>query len=677
MKTKFLKLFNVIFAFLLVFVLVSCGTKTTEEVVNTTTKGVATTKTPATTKARTTKKPATNSNGETVLTSSKTNNGTVVTTAPYIPVITTKAGAADRMAKLNYPSFEETPGDKNSWEYMGDEEYTLKWYVDVANWHSPTGKDEVSKKIKEITGITIEFDTPVSDDGQKLATMIAGGDLPDIITTPTSQSKIISSLAQQGYVYDINTLANKWAKTLYNHLPYDVLDWWSYGNGKTYGIPNHYYSYEDVPEGQLQPNGGMMVRKDIFDAWQSYVETNLKESDGFVSYQALDGSTKRVEWEGYITTPEGFKASCLWALNNYKGTSAGKITTGLLLSQFSSSGCTSLTWLSQFFAIPYEDANGNYVYTFTQESYRDMLLYLNDLYLAGIITAGNFTQDYDGIGGVVASGQAFATLVTPQDYQMHYVTAKESGYEYITMYITNENGDAPILSDIRGYGYLMNMITTKCKRPDLVIKLFDFLTSDEGQLLIGYGIEGVTWNYTDETKTAIYHTDTYLDEKSRGVATKYGLLQFDLLINWQFYDNMMPRTNHGKTEQELFRTNLKRPLTIYSYDMNASHFVVDATDERFNKYNQTLTRIDNLIGKQLPKIIKAKNRNEAINAYNKTVETMKSYGLDLIITMNSEAYEVAKQKLHLTYGYPGHQDGYVNSVDRKHPNGDLSLYRNY
>ena len=235
MKTKFLKLFNVIFAFVLVFVLISCGTKTTEEVVNNTTKGVATTKTPATTKARTTKKPATNSNGETVSTSSKTNNGTVVTTAPYIPVITTKAGAADRMAKLNYPSFEETPGDKNSWEYMGDEEYTLKWYVDVANWHSPTGKDEVSKKIKEITGITIEFDTPVSDDGQKLATMIAGGDLPDIITTPTSQSKIISSLAQQGYVYDINTLANKWAKTLYNHLPYDVLDWWSYGNGKTYG----------------------------------------------------------------------------------------------------------------------------------------------------------------------------------------------------------------------------------------------------------------------------------------------------------------------------------------------------------------------------------------------------------------------------------------------------------
>ena len=150
----------------------------------------------------------------------------------------------------------------------------------------------ISQILKEKTGITVVFDTPVTDDGQKLATMIAGGDLPDVISIPTNRSQTITGLAQQGYVYDINTLADKWAPSLFNHLPEDVLDWWAYGNGKTYGIPNHYYSYEDVPNEQLQPNGGMMVRKDIFDAWQNYAESNLANSSGLVVYQSLSGASK-------------------------------------------------------------------------------------------------------------------------------------------------------------------------------------------------------------------------------------------------------------------------------------------------------------------------------------------------------------------------------------------------
>lgn len=586
---------------------------------------------------------------------------------------------SDGMAKLEYPDFAQTPDDKNSWEYIGDnEDITINWYVDVSSWVIPTGLDSVSKEIKKVTGIDVKFETPVDDSGTKLSTMIAGGNLPDVISVPTSQTRIISSMAQQGYVYDINTLADKWAPSLHKNLPKDVMDWWAYGNGKTYGIPNHYYSYEDVPKGeQLQPNGGMMVRKDIFDAWQAHCQSTLADSEGYVNYTSLSGASKKVEWQGYITTPEGFKEAAKWALTNYKGTDKGDITTGLLLSQFSTSGCTSLSWLAQFFAIPFEDRSGNYQYQFTQESYKNMLLYLNDLYKEGIISDANFTQDYNAIGGVVASASAFATLVTPQDYQMHFVSAAEQGNPYISMYITNENGDAPVLSDIRGYGYLMNMITTNCARPDLVIKLFDYLTSDEGQLLVTLGVEGETWNYTDSSKTATQFTQTYLDEKAEGTTTKYGLMSFDVLLNYQFYDNMQPRTNNGKTEAELIRSNLKRPLTIYSYDCNVTSLIIDATDSKFNDYTTNLSRIESLLGKQLPKIIKGKTKDAAIEAYNKTVSTMNNYGLSLIIEMNSKAYNANKQKLNLTNGWPAYQAGYVSPLDRTQPNGDLTKYRSY
>jgi len=604
-----------------------------------------------------------------------------------------------KIGEVSYPDISADPissGDDgevvDSWTYISDEDkaadYTVNWYVDVSTWPLPTGKDVVSARIKEVTGLTVKFETPVTDDGNKLPTMIAGDKLPDVISIPTSQSLNMSLLANDGLVYDINTLADRYARSLYNHLPQDVLDWWAYGNGKTYGVPNHYYSYDDVPEGeQLQPNGGMMVRKDLFDAWQAHISTDSRiDGEGKLHYTSLKGTEKTVEWQGYITTPEGFKEAAKWALAGYKGTNNGQITTGLLLSQFKKDGCTSLTWLSQFFAIPYEDENGNYQYAFTEEAYEDMLLYLNDLYNEGVISKNNFTQNFDQIGGTIASGQAFATLVTPQDYQMHFLTAHDTRYgsgtlEYVSMYITNENGDAPVLSDIRGYGYLMNMISTRgplsSKRPDLIIKLFDYLTSPEGQLLVTLGVEGETWNYTDETKTATQFTEEYLKAKAKLEHTKYGLMSFDVLLNYQYYDNMQPRVNNGKTEGELYRTNLKRPLTVYSYDCNASHFVVDVTNSRYNDYYTALSHIEDLFGKQVPKIIQAANATEASKIYDETVSAMQTRNLALVIEMNAQAYEATKQKLGVTYGWPTHVAGYNAVPDRLNPNGDLSLYRSY
>ncbi len=588
----------------------------------------------------------------------------------------------DGMAELTYPDFEETPSDKNSWEYIPeDNDMTIEWYVDVSSWPIPAEND-VLRKIKEDTGISIHFTTPVQDDGQKLTTMIAGGDLPDVISTTTSKTQTLASLAQQGYVYDINTLADKWAPTLYDHLPEDVMDWWAYGNNKTYGIPNHYYSYEDIPEGeQLQPNGGMMVRKDLFDAWQAHAET-LADSNGMISYEALDGSTKSVEWQGYITTPEGFKAAATWAMSNYYGTGNGQITTALQLSQFTDQGNASLEWLAQFFAIPFETRDGKYEYRFTQEEYAEMLYWLNDLCSTRangntLISRDNFTQTYDGVGSVIAGGKAFATLATPQDYQMHFATAKDGGYEYVSMYITNSDGDAPVLADIRGYGYLMNMITTDCERPDLVIKLFDYLSSDEGQRLVCFGVEGETWNWTDEEESKIAYTEDYLELKGTQGAANLGLMTVDLLLNYQYYDNVQPRTNHGKTEAEVFRANLKRPLSVYAYDYNATHFVVDATDDRFQDYNNALTRINALIGQQTTKILQATSRSEAEQIYQQTVELLEKRNLALVIELNSEAYQATKEKLGITVAWPAWQEGYVNPLDRTQPNGDLSLYRTY
>lgn len=585
------------------------------------------------------------------------------------------------MAILKYPNYAETPNKKNSWEYLDkNEDITLTWYVDVSTWAEPEMDSVIGRAIKEKTGITIDFETPVNDDGSKFSTMIAGGELADIVTL-SANSVHIGKLAKQGYVYDINGLADRWAPSFYKNFRSDVMNWWKAGNGKTYGVPNHYYSYEDVPENEkLQPNGGMMVREDIFNAWQTYIQTEAN-ANGKIEYVGfIDGLDKEVEWQGYITTPEGFLEAAAWALENYP-----ELTTGLQLNVFGSDGNTSLEWLSQFFAIPYEDEEGNYLYKFEEEGYKDMLLWLNQAYntkvnvgnvTKRVISDQNFSANTDGVGRVISNATAFATLVTPQSYQYNFNTAREStGHKYISMYITNFNGDAPILQDVRGYGYLYNMVSTSCKRPDIAIKLIDFLTSEEGQRLVFMGMENDTWQYEGNN---IVYTKKYLDACANETTGDFGFKRFDMLVNYQYYDNIRPKTNHGLTESELYMSNLKRPLSMFAYDYNAAMFSIDSTLPNYADYSNNQTRVKATIVQQLPAIIKATNMATSERIYNQTVTVINKRGLDLIKQMNNDAYKKAKETLGLTGPvWPAYQDGFVNNVDRTKPNGDTSYYRAY
>ncbi|MDR2278192.1 MAG: ABC transporter, partial [Vagococcus sp.] len=85
----------------------------------------------------------------------------------------------DTTAKLPEARFEideKTP----SWEKDKDHPAKLKWYVNF-DWYAQPGwgVDTVTRKIKEDMNIDVEF---ISGNDEKLNTMMASGNLPDIMT---------------------------------------------------------------------------------------------------------------------------------------------------------------------------------------------------------------------------------------------------------------------------------------------------------------------------------------------------------------------------------------------------------------------------------------------------------------------------------------------------------------
>jgi putative aldouronate transport system substrate-binding protein len=90
-----------------------------------------------------------------------------------------------------------------------------------------------------------------------------------------------------------------------------------------------------------------------------------------------------------------------------------------------------------------------------------------------------------------------------------------------------------------------NVITTSCKNPELVAKLFNYLYSEEGSILINYGEEGVSYTMADGKPR---YTDVILHDPNglaaRDASFKYvwddgiGVIDFKRL--WQTFEETAP-----------------------------------------------------------------------------------------------------------------------------------------
>ena len=144
-------------------------------------------------------------------------------------------------------------------------------------------------------------------------------------------------------------------------------------------------------------------------------------------------------------------------------------------------GNQGIAWLCQYWAIPYEDAEtGEYIDGIDTRQYKEMMKWLNELYREELLSANalNMTT-FAEVGKLIQNGNAFVVCGSPQNYSQYLMNAAfprtGEGIEYVSFVMRNNDGDDPVLGDIAGSGYTMSCITKNAKRPDIIIKLFDYL----------------------------------------------------------------------------------------------------------------------------------------------------------------------------------------------------------
>lgn len=552
---------------------------------------------------------------------------------------------------LVYPDHGYATSESNSWEQLteDDEVITINWFgADLTSFGSSARPGTmVYNRILEKTKIKINFISAMSNDGSQLSTMVAGNKLTDVVTVESSSRRV--QLSEEGYVYPINTLAEKYAPTLLERIDPEISSFFKASDGKLYGLPNHFYTqsdmdaYEEQSEHKILTNGALVARKDWLDAYIAYKKS-------------IDSDWSDVE----ATTPSGFVEMCKWVKTTYNISNKLPV---LLLDHFSmSTGSTAIEWLSEYFAVPRENANGDLLLTYEQDEYGEMLAFLNELYREKIIIDSNLTAGGSTIGSLIMNGYPFAFVGSPQLYPSSFAQfAKENNTEYVPILLTNSKGDTPQLRDLSGNGWLFSMITSGCKYPDRVIKLFDYLMSEEGQSLF-YGIEGETYEYEvrpGETRDGITYKygqvawkQKVWDDLQNEDYSDYGFLFYNPLVN-----PMYPRlsSNRGavlNSYTDYIDYNLKAAISDYSFSNRILEFPRDASREEYRDIENKATSITNSWIEKIPQIIRASSRSEAISIWQATVKQAESFGSADVLKFDNECYQKNKKALNAQYGWP-------------------------
>ncbi|MFD1956665.1 ABC transporter substrate-binding protein [Paenibacillus thailandensis] len=370
-------------------------------------------------------------------------------------------------------SSNNAPSNEGGAEATGTEPFTFKVFSGDVNNEWDHMESDIGKYIKEKTGVTVEQEFPVGgNDGEQISVMIASDEYPDAIMAKGNVTKLVDA----GALIDLAPLIDKYGPNL----------------KKVYGEYYNRLQYsKDDPAIYVLPHAGV---------GQTYFESG----GGFqIQHQALEAA-------GYpeMKTVQDYENAIKSFIEKNPTTEDGQKRIGLSLNGGEWQFLISVT-NPAFYATGAPDNGEMYVDPNTYETImhyqrpeeQEYFRWLNHMNDIGLLDPESFVQKYDQYKAKIATGRVVGLIDQQWDYAQAENTLKSEGkfdQTYARFPITlNESYQD---HSFQGTGYLGGYgisITKDAKNPERIIQFLDYLASDEGQVLVNWGIEGVHYDMVD------------------------------------------------------------------------------------------------------------------------------------------------------------------------------------
>lgn len=556
----------------------------------------------------------------------------------------------------------------------------IVWYTGVSN--NINLNSVVSKALRAKTGLKFAFDKPSNGTADKLALMLASNDLPDMITIKGSD-QWYKKLIKSKKLYALDELAAKYGVELDVHP--DIM--YTYGvNGHIYGLPNYYYLTDQYTK--LETNGGMMIRKDWYQAYMEYVIDNQLTDDP--SYD--------------LTTVAGATYAMRWVYNNLLTEKQKQTYYGMQLDPFTTDSFQGVAWMCQYFGVRFEaeyDDNdtlrqwkkGDYVDGADTDQFKEVMHFLNDLYNNDTLHPGEAkmlpaTQSSNDLTNqVLGRGNTFMFCGTPQNMQNGLLTAKRNGVEYMSFIIKNSKREDPQLGDIAGTGDLINCISTACKNPEAAIKAFAYMWSGEGQKLASYGLEGEADEYGNiigvkdpefakifkpedctyyvDGNGVHHYTESYYEVLSGGndkEFQKFGLGQWNLFTRPSYLNSCNWGEKRQTNADSAYVLNMKKPLSVYSCSYHFIGSLLDSIADNYAEMSAIRSEVNGAWASRVVSIFTQKDWTDAQKALKSSLTYLDKLGRKKLYAEYTKNYIAKKVANGVEYGYALNDPNYVKKT---------------
>ncbi len=360
-----------------------------------------------------------------------------------------------------------------------------------------TWTDPVAQTITEKTGVTLKMDYPADSNDSRIELMVATGEYPDLVFAKGA----VSTLIRNDALIDMSDLIDEYGPNIkklygdeYENLRYSSED------------PSIYQLCSDkVQDETLETSGTAQLQWAVLQENQYRVPYTLEEytqmiRDYMEKYPTINGkptigiSIACSDWHWYTM------------LSNPSGYMNGSADNG--------------QWIV-------DDDKQEVYYKHAAAGQKEYYKWLNEMYNEGILDPEFATQTHEDFVLKVAEGRVLGLLDEEWDYTSAEISLRADGQEertYAGLPVTiDESVKCSFLKQQNlavGWGI---GITKSCKDPVRAVKFLDWLCSDEAQILLNWGIEGVDYYYDENGKRCITEEDLEASQKDTNYSERTGV----------------------------------------------------------------------------------------------------------------------------------------------------------
>ncbi len=521
--------------------------------------------------------------------------------------------ANDSLAQMDWERI-GWQADPESLEWKEDTSpVTLTYYINAPAF-AQTWEDPTALRVTEKTGVSLQITKPVSGDGQKLMMMIAGNQLPDIVTLDRNDPAL-QEMIDAGMVWALDDLIDQYAPNMRDILPKEILTNYRSADGKTYRLTCWV-------QGEAWQTGARV--------YNQIVGTNQKIMSVRKDYYEEIGSPQIQTQDDLIAALEKMHELHPDKIAFYPADDALAASTLATNASMGNLG-------AQFGMGPnMTDQNGAILWQARSEQFQDTISFLNKLYLKGLLTKDPFIDSKDANAAKIARGDVIAYTWTISDGEK--VPADNLDTQYMIV------GPLDTYSDIRtGAGWRATVISKNCKDPARAIRFLEYLCSVEGHIDVSWGIEGDEysgdpaigphWHMVDGKPTLLAEYVAAKNADWDGVAAQDGLGKYNFCTNELIWN--LPWWDETNDRMAQFN-NIYGPLVVFAPELELTAPLTNS-DEGI-----ILTKAHSLLQEYIVKMVFTENWQ---TEYDKFIAEIDAIGMDKVEAFYDAQYQTKLQSM--------------------------------